>query len=217
MRTVAPIDPTLPPKRPRLGCLGCFGQCTLVLILSGLGYLGLMALFTPWGFYLGGNFHINPQWQGLGRFHSSRGGDYVLYLSFGPKFGGNRYAKFPSSSLSGTAYLCSPRHERFRLRVGGDMRAHLPTMTDGEAVSLYMNHHPIWNYTADPTPRISIRGHWQNPNLAADDHGSIWNAFEPDGRLYKGHDPNRPYAKEIIPITFTPATFSDFEAACPTP
>ena len=47
-----------------------------------------------------------------------------------------------------------------------------------------------------------------------DDHGSISNAFNADGSVYGGHDPNRPYSTEIVPVTFVSGTYSDFKAAC---
>jgi len=50
-----------------------------------------------------------------------------------------------------------------------------------------------------------------------DDGGSISRAFPPDGRPYFGHDPNRPYASEIVPVTLTEGSTSEFNAACAAP
>jgi hypothetical protein len=47
-----------------------------------------------------------------------------------------------------------------------------------------------------------------------DDHGSIARNFEPDGKLYTGHSPSRPYISEVSAITLHEGGKSDFEAAC---
>src|ERR1700719_4159551 len=59
----------------------------LALACGGL-LLGIDAVFTPWAFYMGGHFHINPQWAGWGRMHSNLAGDYALYVSITPRTGG---------------------------------------------------------------------------------------------------------------------------------
>jgi hypothetical protein len=38
----------------------------------------------PWAFYMGGQFHIIPQWIGWGRMHSNFAGDYILYVQLSP-------------------------------------------------------------------------------------------------------------------------------------
>jgi hypothetical protein len=204
-------------KRSRFGCLGCLGKLIVLLVLGAIVYLALIAVFEPWAFFLGGSFHINPQWQGWGRMHSKTSGDYVLFVRFEPRFGGNRSMVYAGSSLTGVGYLCTPRGERFRMKLSGGMRAHLHNSTDGEAVNLSMYNQPVLHFLSDNRPSINVRGRWHNPNLVMDDHGSIWNAFQPDGRVYLGHESNRPYSSEIIPITLAPGSYSDFEAACVVP
>jgi hypothetical protein len=102
------------------------------------------------------------------------------------------------------------------MNLGGGMRAHLNLSTDGEAINLYMINWPLWygQFISDHRPSVGFRGHWRNPNLVMDDHGSISNAFNADGSVYRGHDPNHPYSTQGIPITFVPGTYSDFKAAC---
>ncbi|MGE5321969.1 MAG: hypothetical protein ACM3SW_03870, partial [Actinomycetota bacterium] len=94
-------------------------QWIVLLILLAIVGVGLPALLTPWGFFMGGRFHVIPTWQGVGRMHSSRaGGDYVLYLWFSPKVGrtlGPRH-------VTGNGFLCTPRGEKFYLSVGGDFQ-----------------------------------------------------------------------------------------------
>ena len=199
-------------KRSGLGCLGCLGQVSLVLLLAGLGFMALIWVLFPWAYYMGGSFHILPYWQGLGKLHA-KSGDYVLYVRFQPTTGGSRM--FPASNLTGIAYLCSPRGERFRMNLGGGMRAHLNRSTDGEAITLYMHYWP-WNaqFVAEHRPRIDFRGHWQNPNIVGDDHGSISNAFTGDGSVYRGGDRNHPYSSEVVPLTLVAGSYSDFDSAC---
>lgn len=170
-------------------------------------------MFAPWGFYLGGQFHILPDWQGWGTL-PAKSGKYVVYVRFQPRASGSRI--YPAPSVGGVAYLCSPRGETFRMHLGGGMRRGIGLSTDGEKISLYMNYYPAFfgNLRSDRRPSIELRGQWHNPNIVMDDHGSISRAFEPDGSVARWNDPKRPYPGEIVPVTLTPGSYSDFEAAC---
>ena len=205
------------PPKMRRGCLGCLlqtvWQSAVVLFLGAVLILALTGLFYPWAFYLGGKFHIIPYWQGWGKLHA-KSGDYVLLVRFGPTPQGSRI--IPHSNLNGVAYLCTPRGERFYMHLGGSMRPHLNLSTDGETIGLYMNN---WSglqaqFSGDHRPSIQLSGHWQNPDLVMDDNGSIFRAFQPDGTVYRGHDPSHPYNGEVVPITLVNAPYSDFTAAC---
>ena len=123
---------------------------------------------------------------------------------------------YAHSNLTGTAYLCTPRGEQFSMHLGGEMRPHLNLSTDGEAIHLYMNYWPLWTgqFVADHRPSLDFRGHWQNPNLVLDDHGSLANAFEADGTVYKGHDRNRPYATVGESFLLMEGPYADFRSAC---
>jgi hypothetical protein len=197
------------------GCLGCLGRLILSLFLGIILVFAMHVVLTPWAFFLGGKFHVIPYWQGWGRMHSKTSGDYVLFVRFEPSFrrGGTMR---PGSPLTGVGYLCSPRGEHFRLNLGGRMKLHLNRSTDGEAINLYMDYWPALygQFITEHRPSLGLRGHWQNPNLVMDDHGSLSNAFLPDGSVYLGHDRNRPYSTEIVPITLKPGSYSDFTAAC---
>jgi len=48
--------------RSRMGCLGCLPRALLGLALGCLLVLVITAVFAPWGFFLGGKFHIIPYW-----------------------------------------------------------------------------------------------------------------------------------------------------------
>ena len=202
------------PRRRGCGCLGCLGQSAVALLFGGVLLLAITAVFMPWAFYLGGSFHIIPYWQGWGILHAQNG-NYPLWVQFEPSFRrGSRI--YVTSNLRGIGYLCTPKGERFRMNLGGSMRRNLPVSTNGEAISLYMDNWPALTggFIADHRPSIEVRGHWKNPNLEMDDHGSIYRAFQPDGSVYQGHDPNRPYKGEVVPVTIGPGKYSDFEAAC---
>jgi hypothetical protein len=208
------LNPTFPlvRKRPRFGCFGCLVQCAVILALGGVLMVAITGLFYPWAFYLGGNFHILPSWQGWGRAHTA-GGDYLLWLYFYPT--PSRSRMYLDTSLKGEAYVCTPHGENIRLTLGGGMPRHLKLSTDGEPVRFYMYHRP-WNATfvTDRRPRLELQGNWRNPHLVMTDKGSISRAFQPDGTVYRGNGANRPYATEPIPITLAAGSYSDYKNAC---
>ncbi len=203
-------------RKSSMGCLGCLPRLALILFL-GLVLVGaITAVFAPWGFYLGGRFNILASWQGLGTLNA-KSGKYIVFVRFGPRPSGSRI--YPGPSVGGSAYLCSPRGETFRMNLGGGMRRGIGLNTDGEKISLYMYYWPAFfgNFKNDHRPSLELRGQWQNPNLVMDDHGSIARAFNADGTVYHEHDKNRSYMGETVPLTLTPASYSDFEAACKAP
>ena len=199
-------------RKGRTGCLGCFGQVGLTLVVVGFVMLAAAAVFDPWAFYLGGSFHVLPWWQGWGKLHA-KSGDYLMYVRIQPTTKGSKM--YLATDLGGNAAICTPRGEKLALKMGGGMRKHLNVSTDAEAINLYMYYRP-WNYsfTNDDRPSLKLRGHWRNPNLVMDDEGSIGKAFQADGSVYRGKTPNRPAAPDIVPITFVPGSYSDFSAAC---
>jgi hypothetical protein len=199
-------------KKGRVGCLGCLFQSAIALVLGIVLVMAMTGVFAPWAFYLGGKFHITPYWQGVGKAHA-KSGDYLLFVRIGPTSRGSKM--YLETNLTGIAYVCTPRGESIRLNLGGGMRKHLNLSTDGEAVHLYMHYWP-WNanFINDTNPRLELRGQWRNPNLVMDDYSSIARAFQPDGTVYRGHDKNRPYMSEVVPITLVPGSYSDYAGAC---
>ncbi len=176
----------------------------------------MTAVFNPWAFYLGGRLHILAYWQGWGRLHSNAaGGDYAVLVRIGPSYR-KHSGLVPTTSLAGMGYVCTPRGEIFRMNLGGGMRPHLNTSTDGEAINLYMHYWPALygSFITAHRPSIEFRGHWRNPNLVMDDHGSISSAFQPDGSVYQGRDPNRPHSREVVPITLKEGSYAEFASAC---
>ena len=128
-----PNLPRRPRSKPRLGC---FAQVFLALALGGVVSLAVTATFAPWGFYLGGNFHILPDWHGWGTLHA-KSGNYLLYVRFQPRPSGSRI--YPGPSIGGQGYLCTPRGEILYMHLGGGMRRGIGLNTDGENISMYMN------------------------------------------------------------------------------
>jgi hypothetical protein len=193
--------------------LGCIPQLLLLIALGLFVSIVVTGIIGPWGFFFGGHFHILPDWHGWGVLHANSG-RYVIYVRFQPRNSGSRI--YPGSSVGGSAYLCTPRGERFYIKLGGGMRRGIGLNTDGENISLYMNNHSsiLSNLNADYRPSIEFSDKWQNPNIVMDDHGSIGRAFNNDGTVYREHNQSRPYMAEVVPVTLAPGSYSDFEAAC---
>jgi hypothetical protein len=191
------------------GCLGCLGKTAVMLLLAVVLLLLIDAVFAPWGFFLGGKFHVIPYWQGWGRLHSKISGDYLLFVEFEPSPHG-RYGTY----VTGRGYICTPRGEQLPLSIGGGMRRHLSLSTDGEAIHLWMHYRPWYaTFYGDNRPLLRFDGKWRNPNLALNDDGVISYAFLPDGSVYRGNNPNRPYP-EKIDFTLWPGSYADFKSTC---
>ena len=142
------------PRRKKARLPGAARPSSCDMVVVGLG---IPALLTPWGFYMGGSLHLIPVWYGWGRMHSNTaGGDYVIQVSFYPKVG--RY--FGPRHVDGNAWLCTPRGEKLRLHLGGDFQKDLKLDTNGKTASFYMNSYnlktsspatpvPAWNCAAN--------------------------------------------------------------------
>ncbi len=206
------VNPSsLPPGMPvpRKARHGCIVQVLGALAFGLVVVMAVTAIVAPWAFYMGGNFHVIPQWTGWGRMHSNLAGDYVLYVQISP----GRPSRFGRNvpHISGQGHLCTPTGERYRLRLGGDFGKPSGVDLQGKSAYLYMN-----NYTAfssSTAPSLEFSGHWNNPDLVLDDHGSLTRAFDPGGQLVTNHH-MRPYVQEVVPLTLHQGNFSDFEAAC---
>src|SRR5262252_3523587 len=114
--TSSPIERRVPG-----GCAGCLGRFVRIAVLGFVAGVALIVaidwLFAPWAFYLGGTFHVLPVWQGTATIHASSG-DYTLYLWMSPTRGGRT---FNLPVFNGWAALCTPRGERFPLRLRANM------------------------------------------------------------------------------------------------
>jgi hypothetical protein len=204
-----PTNPLASPGKPRLGCLGQLGLLVVIGIAVGVV---IPALLTPWAFYMGGNFHLLPMWSGWGRLHSTKaGGDFAVLVTFYPHIRKGTGL----THVSGNAVLCTPAGEKLNLNLGGDFQRDLRRDTDGKTASFYMYSYTVSSqFSGDSRPHLELRGHWKNPDLVLDDHGSIARSFEPDGKLYTGHSTSRPYMAEVVPVTLHEGGEREFEAAC---
>jgi hypothetical protein len=197
-----------------LGCLaGCLWRLLAVFLLGAVLVLAIYAVFAPWAFFLGGQFHPLAYWQGWGRLHSSAGGDYALFVRMWPSSGSR--SGYPG--VTGTAELCTPRGETYSLRMGGGfLNKHVGLHANGQPMHLYMNRRPWYaNFVqAERRPRLDLYGAWHDPDLVMDDHGTLSAAFLPDGSLYVGPEGHQPARGEAASVTLRGGSHSAFVDAC---
>lgn len=185
----------------------------VLLVFVGLLVGSVFVSSYRWSFYLGGNFHVLPWWQGMGKLHT-KNGDYLLLVWIAPETRDLR-GGYTQTNLTGDAHICTPRGENIYLRLGGGMRKHLNVSTGGEAINLSMyGRSPMANMNGDYSPNLEFKGHWQNAKLVMDDQGTVAKAFRSDGTIYHAQDRNRIYTPELVPITLSSATFSEYKTAC---
>jgi hypothetical protein len=187
----------------------------LVLGVVG-GTLFIVAIdyvFAPWSFHLGGRAHLVPGWQGIGTLHGDAG-DYVLYLWMTPEPNG-RGSIYHLPYFRGWASLCTPRGERFPLRLSAGLSERPGTDTNGMAMNITMYWRP-WNYSFinDDRPRLTLRGRWQNPDLVMDDGGTLARAFLPDGTVYRGPTRNQPRTGKPVSIVLHEVPWSQWWPDC---
>ena len=192
---------------PRRARHGCFVQVLGALVFGVVVLTAVMAIVAPWGFYMGGHFHLIPSWTGWGQMHSKTAGDYALLVSFSPKTGRG----LGLTHVSGTAVICTPRGEQYKLRLAGDFQNPHGTNLQGKTAHLYASNYSTFSGRTDPS--LDFRGKWNNPDLVLDDHGSLNRAFDPGGALVTNHH-MRPYTQEVVPVTLHEGSKSDFNAAC---
>jgi hypothetical protein len=193
-------------------CLGDIGKLFVLLVLVAIGYLVFIAVSAPWTYYLGGDFHLIPTWQGWGTFQTSSG-DYALYVFLSRP----EASRLGISYMSGTAQLCTPGGERFNYMhvIMSFSNQHFGLNTDKQPVTLN-----IYNYGVsiqlndDHRPEFDLYGAWQNPNLVLEDHGSLTSAFQSDGTAYLGPLSNQPPMGKNLSVTLGPGSPAQFNAAC---
>lgn len=185
-------------------------QSALALAFGGALMYLLFAFLAPWNFYLGGHFHVLPGWTGRGWMRSVGRGNYYLSVSFSPTTPGYR-----KSPLKGSAYLCTPRGEKFRLKFGGDMPRNHGADLRGVPIHLYFYNWPlIAHFAGDRRPSFDLYGTFGNSELAMEDRGSLARAFRSDGTLYGRRD-NRPWQQKSTRVTLEEDSSSAFMPSCP--
>lgn len=195
---------------PRKSGPGCLVQVLGALALGVVLMCAIYAVFAPWAFFMGGHFHIYPGWTGWGKLHSNSAGDYALYVSITPATGGRgTYRAVPH--IRGQGLLCTPRGERYRLRVGGDFGKTSGADLQGKTAYLYAYNYSV--FSGSTRPSLEFHGKWNNPDLVLDDHGSLTRSFDPGGVLVTNSH-MRPYIQEVVPLTLHEGSRVDFDAAC---
>ena len=178
--------------------------------LPGTVYVGLF----PWAFYMGGNFHPLGYWTGWGRMHSKTAGDYFLYVQIFPE-SRRMESIIPHTFVNGKGSLCTPRNERYSLKLKGSMPPHLYLSTAGQPIALNFDN---WRNNLlvghERRPYFSIRGRWGQREIAGDDDQTLSHAFFPNGTLRPAKSSVLPAETEDIQLTLHEGTYSQWEAAC---
>jgi hypothetical protein len=185
-------------------------QVILILFLGFALIVAIDAVFAPWSFFMGGNFHPIPYWDGWGRIHGAAG-DYLLFVHMEPRPGTRGVAH-----VAGTGRLCTPRGETFNLTLGADFEKHMGKSTDGKRVYMWLHKRPpvIVRSAGDTRPELEFHGAWHNPDMVLDDKGTLNREFMPDGRLYDGSPHKQPGAHGPLPVTIKEGSRAEFDAAC---
>ena len=179
----------------------------LAVLTIGLPF-ALDAVFTPWAFFMGGHFHLNPKWAGWGRMHSNTSGDYAIYITISPWFGRGRSL----TDITGKGALCTQRGDTYRLSMAGSLEQGSGTNLQGRTATIYPHNYDP-RHTGHNDPSLEFRGKWNNPDLVLDDQGSINQAFDPDGGLAKKKRAGSGI-QERVSLTLHEGSRLEFDAAC---
>jgi hypothetical protein len=202
--------PAVPPVQGKPG-RGCLMTVVYFAVLAFIVVFVTTGIFAPWGFFMGGHFHIFPGWSGWGKLHSNAAGDYALYVSFSPATRGRGGRGGGGPRVNGSAVLCTPRGEKYNLRLGGYFEKNPGINLQGKTAEIYVYNYSV--FSTSKKPSLDFRGKWNNPDLVLDDQGSINRAFDPGGALVITPR-TRPYIQEVVPLTLHEGSRSDFDAAC---
>jgi hypothetical protein len=182
----------------------------VVVLLAGVVYVGL----TPWAFFMGGHFHPLGYWAGWGRMHSKTAGDYFLYVQISPQ--PRPMEKIvPHTFVKGFAHLCTPKGERYYLKLSGSMSPHIYLNTVGQPIDLNLhNWRDALIIGQEQRPAFYLWGQWGPGDLVADDRQTLSKAFLPDGALRPATSRILPAELEDTQLTLHEGTYSQWEAAC---
>lgn len=190
--------------RPHRRGLGCLPGLLILLVLGPLLVTAIDLAFAPWIYTVGGRHRLLPAWAGVGVAQSASG-PYTIHIWFSPSPSGSRI--LPSTSVTGSGYVCTPSGKRYTLRVTGGSSERIWNNMDGHAFSFSAYHRPVFaSLTGDRRPRLFFSGEWVGANLRMTDEGSIAQAFLADGSLSSATRFSR-VKENAIPITFTETTW----------
>jgi hypothetical protein len=202
------VNEGLPRARKR--GIGCLPGLALIAIASALGFVLIELAFQPWIFVVGGRVRLWPAWAGEGVIQSPTG-PYRISVWFSPAPSGSRI--LPSTSVRGSATICTPLGQRYSLKLTGGTPGRIWKDMDGHAFSFSAYNRPISWFNNDRRPRLSFSGQWVGPNLVMSDNGSIAHAFLPDGTLSADTSSWHPKAG-AFPLTLTETSLWSGGANC---
>src|SRR5947209_15994060 len=161
-----------PPHRGRRR--GCLSGMVVLLLLALVGMAVIETVIGPWILTVGGRQRLLPVWEGIGDVQGP-GGTYRLYLWFAPSTSGQRI--LPEAAVQGYSVLCTPRGERFSLKLYGGAPGHLwLRMAEGHDFNLRVFRRPRFAVSTSQMvapPRSQFAGHWRGADLVMNDNGSF--------------------------------------------
>jgi hypothetical protein len=191
------------PRKPRVGCLT---SIVFLLVAGAIFYIVVNAVFAPWIYRVGGRLPLWPVWEGVAVVHAASG-TYTFHIWFTPA--PSRSRTTVSTSVDGHGYLCTPRGERYALRVRGGTPGRIWSDMDGQPFRLRAYARTtFWGFSAQTyqPPRLTFVGRWSGDALVMTDEGSFDRAFEKEGSLIT-HATGRRIAGGGLPVTFTETTW----------
>jgi hypothetical protein len=189
-------DVAAQPEKRKLGCLPSIA----LLMLGGLLLIVLLELtIAPWIYVVGGHTRLLPVWAGVGEV-AAPAGRYRIHIWFSPSSASSRI--LPSTSVSGTAYVCTPQGQHYRFRLNGGASGKIWKDMDGHEFHLYARYRPLfWSINNKQQPFLEFSGRWVESNLVMTDEATLTHTFLPDGRL--NVDGARWHPKTgALPVTF---------------
>jgi hypothetical protein len=196
--------------RARKRGIGCLPGLALIAIASVVGFVLIELAFQPWIFVVGGRVRLWPAWAGEGVIQSPTG-SYRISVWFSPAPSGSRI--LPSTSVRGSANICTPLGHRYSLKLTGGAPGRIWKDMDGHAFRFTAYNQPILWFNNDRRPQLSFSGQWVGPNLVMSDDGSIAHAFLPDGTLSTDKSSWHPKTG-ALPVTLTETSLWSGGADC---
>jgi hypothetical protein len=131
----------------------------LIGVALAFAFFSAPEYFSPWCHFTGGSFHLVPWWSGAGSF-TGPDGKYQIYLFVKPM--NEKHATW-DTSLVGEGDLCTPRGEKLRIHISGDMDKHLGLDTVGKKIeiSTYVpSRFGFGGITPPGSPYVKLTGTW---------------------------------------------------------
>ncbi|HET9803703.1 MAG TPA: hypothetical protein VFP96_10730 [Candidatus Acidoferrum sp.] len=163
---------------------------------------GVVAITSPWAFHIGGRPTPLLYWSGSGNL-VTKTGTYPLYVTLYP---GSHFSRLrldglrPSGGVQGTARLCVSPGNTQSLKLSGTIYNGWSSTAD--AVIEFRSLEYKYIDVGQRQGYFELYGRFRGSDLVMDDRNSVNGKFR-SGLLI-----------EHASITFTPASYPDFKAAC---